>query len=43
LLTYAAERANLKNPGEYYYAPNGAQLRAIFIAIANKIATRLTK
>ena len=29
--------------GEYYYAPGGAQLNAIFLAIANKIATRLTK
>jgi hypothetical protein len=43
LLTYAAEGANPNNKGEYYFAPTGSQLRAIFVAIANKIATRLTR
>jgi Flp pilus assembly protein TadG len=39
LLQYAAN----EGLGEYYFAPTGSQLRAIFIAIANKIATRLTR
>jgi hypothetical protein len=43
LLKYAAEGANPNNKGEYYFAPTGSQLRAIFVAIANKIATRLTR
>ncbi len=42
-LKYAALFANENNKGEYYFAPTGAKLNAIFLAIANKIATRLTK
>ena len=39
LLNYAATQGN----GLYYYSPGGSQLNAVFLAIANKIATRLTK
>jgi len=38
LLQYAADVGE----GIYYFAPSGAQLRDIFAAIANNIATRLT-
>jgi hypothetical protein len=40
LLKYASET---KGNGVYYYAPSGDQLGAIFLAIANNIATRLTQ
>jgi len=39
LLQYAADQGG----GLYYFAPGGPQLNAVFLAIANKIATRLTK
>jgi Flp pilus assembly protein TadG len=39
LLKYGAE----KGGGVYYYAPDSTQLNAIFLAIANKIATRLSR
>jgi hypothetical protein len=39
LLQYAAE----KGSGIYYAAPNATQLQTIFLAIANKIATRLSR
>ena len=39
LLEYAAEKGN----GIYYAAPNASQLQTIFLAIANKIATRLSR
>jgi Flp pilus assembly protein TadG len=39
LLKYGAE----KGGGIYYFAPDSAQLNAIFLAIANKIATRLSR
>ncbi len=39
LLQYAADTGD----GIYYFAPNGAQLYDIFLAIANNIATRITQ
>jgi hypothetical protein len=39
LLKYAANTGL----GVYYFSPGGSQLNAVFLAIANKIATRLTK
>jgi hypothetical protein len=39
LLKYGAEKGN----GIYYPAPDSAQLNAVFLAIANKIATRLSQ
>ena len=39
LLLYAAETGG----GQYYYAPGGNQLRAIFLDIAQNLATRLTQ
>ena len=45
LLNYAATEAGgeLANHGLYYYAPTAAQLREIFRAIAENIATRLSR
>lgn len=44
LLTYAATRAGgVTDGGVYYYAPNLAELRAIFREIANNLATRITQ
>lgn len=39
LLKYAADTGG----GKYYYAPGGNQLRAIFLDIAQNLATRLTQ
>jgi Putative Flp pilus-assembly TadE/G-like/von Willebrand factor type A domain len=39
LLEYGADKGN----GIYYPAPNVAQLNSVFLAIANKIATRLSQ
>jgi hypothetical protein len=39
LLKYGADKGN----GIYYPAPNVAQLNSVFLAIANKIATRLSQ
>ncbi len=39
LLEYGAYKGN----GVYYFAPNSDQLNEIFVAIANKIATRLSR
>ncbi len=39
LLRYAADTGG----GKYYYAPGGNQLRAIFLDIAQNLATRLTQ
>jgi hypothetical protein len=41
-LKYAARDGEV-NGGQYYFAPSGAQLGAIFQSIANNIATKLNK
>ncbi|MFZ5818282.1 MAG: pilus assembly protein TadG-related protein [Chloroflexota bacterium] len=44
-LQYAADPDGDETPfgGEYYYAPDGNDLRQIFLDIADKLATRLTQ